>query len=581
LSSGGDGEASVYRDRARRLGLPFAPVVRLGRGTAVDIEAVRQGTFAMSAEADRAAYVAPQEATIAKIADWLVTYRLARSRLSVATPAAIRSALIEAGAAGFVDNAIRRLARLHPHLSAAQVITTRQLAAGLVLAAGIGLAFQAVPTATLIAINLIGALFFFGVSVLRFVAAGLASGRRLVAQVFAPQEDDEVPVYTVLVPMFHEAGMVRELVAALDRIDWPRDRLDIKLIVEAADPVTAATARATADRAPYEVVVVPSLGPQTKPKALAFALPFARGEYVTVYDAEDRPHPRQLREAYAAFSRSAPDVACLQSPVVIDNREAGILARLFAVEYAALFDGLLPALAELGLPLPLGGTSNHFRRAALDAVGGWDPFNVTEDADIGLRLARFGYRVATLDLPTLEEAPAALVPWFRQRTRWFKGWMQTWLVHMRQPMRLVAELGWRGFLGFNLIATGIIVSALIHPVYLATLIAMATNPLRLWGDGGLFACSVIGVNLFNLFAGYLAASVLAMRALALRGQAAEARVLILLPVYWLLMSLASYRALLQLAMRPHHWEKTPHRGRGSGDRAAATVSLARAAEEPG
>jgi hypothetical protein len=159
--------------------------------------------------------------------------------------------------------------------------------------------------------------------------------------------------------------------------------------------------------------------------------------------------------------------------------------------------------------------------------------------------------------------------------------MQTWLVHMRQPMRLVAELGWRGFLGFNLIATGIIVSALIHPVYLATLIAMATNPLRLWGDGGLFACSVIGVNLFNLFAGYLAASVLAMRALALRGQAAEARVLILLPVYWLLMSLASYRALLQLAIRPHHWEKTPHRGRGSGDRAAATVSLARAAEEPG
>jgi cellulose synthase/poly-beta-1,6-N-acetylglucosamine synthase-like glycosyltransferase len=203
----------------------------------------------------------------------------------------------------------------------------------------------------------------------------------------------------------------------------------------------------------------------------------------------------------------------------------------------------------------------HFRREALETVGGWDPFNVTEDADLGLRLARFGYRCATLELPTLEEAPASLMPWLRQRTRWFKGWMQTWLVHTRRPTRLMRELGGRAFLGFNLTGTGLIVSALVHPIYLLTVVAVATNPLLLWGDGGVFAAMVIGVNLFNLCAGYMAMTALATRAMALRGRAGEAWALVLLPFYWLLMSLAGYRALLHLVMRPHDWEKTPHRGR--------------------
>jgi len=194
-------------------------------------------------------------------------------------------------------------------------------------------------------------------------------------------------------------------------------------------------------------------------------------------------------------------------------------------------------------------------------VSGWDPFNVTEDADLGLRLARFGYRAATLDLPTLEEAPAALGPWLRQRTRWFKGWMQTWLVHMRRPRQLARDLGARGLLGFTLIGTGLIVSSLVYPVYIATLLAMATDPIALWGDGGVFAAVVLGVNLFNLIAGYMAMAVLSGRALKLRGREDQMRGLILLPVYWLLMSLASYRALFELVLRPHHWEKTPHRGR--------------------
>jgi cellulose synthase/poly-beta-1,6-N-acetylglucosamine synthase-like glycosyltransferase len=195
----------------------------------------------------------------------------------------------------------------------------------------------------------------------------------------------------------------------------------------------------------------------------------------------------------------------------------------------------------------------------LEHVGGWDPYNVTEDADLGLRLARFGYRSGALDLPTWEDAPTRLGPWVRQRTRWFKGWMQTWLVHTRRPLRLARELGPVGFLGFNLTSTGLIASSLAYPAYLALLLVNVVDPLHFWGDRSVFAAVVVGVNAFNLCAGYLAMAILGRRALRLRGREREARALMLLPVYWLIASFASYRAIAQLVTRPFHWEKTPHR----------------------
>ncbi len=554
---------ATYVDRARQLGLPFARTVHLEPGAKADIDAIQQGTFAKSPGDGAVAFIAPDERALPVIANWLNQNPSARRRLCVATPGAIRGALIEVGGQQFADNAIHRLATLYPDLSARRVITLAQVASGLAIAGGIALALYLWPAPAFIAVSLLAGSFFFGVSVLRFVAAGFVSRRDLAAEQAALMpEDDDLPIYTILVPLLREAALVDELTASLDRIDWPRDRLDIKLIVEADDPETVVAARAYGNEPPYEVIVVPATAPRTKPKALAFALPFARGDFVTVYDAEDHPHPQQLRAAYAIFARSGPDLACVQAPLLIDNGKASLLARMFAIEYSALFDGLLPALSSLGMPLPLGGTSNHFRRDALEEAGGWDPFNVTEDADLGLRLARFGYRSTTMSLPTMEEAPAKIRPWMRQRTRWFKGWMQTWLVHVRNPGRLARELGWRGFLGFNLIGTGLIVSALIHPVYLATVVVVATSPLDLWGDGGAFAALIVGINLFNLFAGYTAMTTLGVRTLELRGNGRMAPSLVMLPFYWLLMSLAAYRALAHLIFRPHHWEKTPHTGRG-------------------
>ncbi len=205
----------------------------------------------------------------------------------------------------------------------------------------------------------------------------------------------------------------------------------------------------------------------------------------------------------------------------------------------------------------------HFRRSILEQVGGWDPYNVTEDADLGIRFVRFGYRVGMIGLPTYEEAPATMLPWVRQRTRWFKGWMQTWLVHMRHPLRFTRAIGIRRLIGFNLIGLGMIISAIAHPIFLATPFLVASDPLSLWQEGDLVIAAIVGVNLFNLIAGYLAVARLAGRTMALRGQQRHLPALIWLPIYWLLMAVACVRALIEIVLRPHHWDKTPHVGRAA------------------
>ncbi len=554
-------ERSVYAARARRLGLPFTTrfVLAPQAGASINADAVRRGTIAAFAGGERHAFVAPDEEMMPEIRHWLGRFRSARPHLVITTPSAIRRALMRAGAHHFLRGAISHLSNRYPHLSARWTATTGQIVFGTFLLAGTVAALHAAPGDTLMALNFAASLFFLGVTLLRFIAAAIVADRRPRDRPEATETPEEnLPVYTVLVPLYREAHMVRQLVAALDRLDWPRERLDIKLIVEADDRPTRHAAEALAMAPPYEVVEVPAAAPRTKPKALTFALQFARGNFVVVYDAEDRPHPGQLREAFAAFSNGPPELACLQSPIAIDNGGASMLSRLFALEYSTLFDGLLPALAHLDLPLPLGGTSNHFRRAALEAIGGWDPFNVTEDADVGLRLARFGYRARTLDLQTFEEAPTVMISWLRQRTRWFKGWLQTWLVHSRRPLMLLRQVGLRGFVTFNLSSIGMIISAIIHPVYLATLVLAISDPLALWGDRSVAAAVILGLDLFNLCAGYVAVAMLAERTLTMRGREAEVAGIVWLPVYWLLMSVAGCRALFQLVSRPHHWEKTPH-----------------------
>ena len=557
-------ETAIYAERAWALGLPFSASVDLGAGQAIDPEVIRRGVIGFSLTPERRADLAPAREIIPDLRDWLARCESARSRIAITTPTALRLALMAAGAETAVVKAVERLARRSPEFSAACVITGRQALAGLGSLVVLALLITNWPGPAIAMIGLVLGLICLAVTCLRFVAAAHV-GRRAAAPSSVLRQQAgagaDLPVYSVLVPIRDEADMVADLVAGLMRLDWPHDKLDIKMIVEADDTATLEALRLVLPGPPFELVVVPVHPPRTKPKALAYALPFARGEFVTIYDAEDRPHPGQLREAYERLRAGGEELACVQAPIVIDNEGDGAIARQFAVEYAALFDGLLPTLDARQLPMPLGGTSTHFRRSALERVGGWDPFNVTEDADLGIRLARFGYRTGTIALPTLEEAPVGLGTWMNQRTRWYKGWLQTWLVHMRHPLRLGRDLGLRQTVGFNLITTSLLISAIIHPIYLVAVILAVVDPGGVLSAAGPLETTLLAASLFNLVAAYLAMALLAGRSLALRGRNHLAVALVGLPAYWLLMSAAAYRAVWQLATRPFFWGKTPHPGR--------------------
>lgn len=373
--------------------------------------------------------------------------------------------------------------------------------------------------------------------------------------------DHDLPTYTVMVPAYREPEVVPGLLASLDRLEYPDDRLQVLLLLEEGDDATLDAVRATAAQAgersarPIEVVVVPDAEPRTKPKALNYGLGLARGQVVTIYDAEDHPEPLQLRRAAVALAELPPEVACLQARLVYHNPRQNLLTRWFAAEYLMWFSAFLPGLVAMGAPLPLGGTSNHFRREVLDAAGGWDPYNVTEDADLGMRLHRSGYEVRVLDSITWEEANSDLVNWVKQRSRWYKGYLQTWLVHMRHPRQLVADLGWGGVVAFTLFVGGTPTLAALNPVFWGlSLLWLIARPDLLHT---LFPGPVLYLALLSLVVGNLSviyANVVSARMEDPRLVAAA----YLSPLYWALMSVAATKALWQLVFRPAHWEKTAH-----------------------
>jgi cellulose synthase/poly-beta-1,6-N-acetylglucosamine synthase-like glycosyltransferase len=308
----------------------------------------------------------------------------------------------------------------------------------------------------------------------------------------------------------------------------------------------------------FDVIVVPAGLPQTKPRALNYALEFVRGAHVAVYDAEDIPDPDQLIRAASVFAASEENLACLQAELTFYNPNENWLTRQFTAEYAVLFGLVLPALSAYGLPLPLGGTSNHFRTDLLRQAGGWDAFNVTEDADLGIRLARLGYRTATLCSRTHEEANVALGNWMRQRVRWLKGFIQTWLVHMRHPARLAEELGMPGFLAVQGMIAGVFLSALLHPVLLALTVHDVMGGSLFPERTSVTPAVLAGLGLAVLLLGYGAMIAVACMALRRIGIARWWPVLLSMPAYWLLISAAGWLALVEFALKPFRWNKTEH-----------------------
>lgn len=500
----------------------------------------------------------PTAARFAQVQDSLNRSPRLRTLLAATTPQAVREVVWRAGAPRRMRETTCRLFDAVPEHSARITFWGKQGFYTGAACSAVLFTSVALPQLVLMTLHLVLTSLFFSGLVIRLSALfGLGQDGGTQAQ---SQPAEPHPTYSVFVPLYREADIVPQLLLTLDRLDWPLSRLDIKLICEADDIETLRVLREAKLGTHYEIVEVPPGLPRTKPKAMTYALPAARGDYLVIYDAEDRPHPRQLLEAWSRFSAAPADLACLQAPLVVSNGGASWISALFSLEYAGLFRRLLPLLAVGRLPMPLGGTSNHFRTEILKRSGGWDPYNVTEDADLGLRLCRLGYTCGTLSLPTLEDAPDDVQTWLGQRTRWFKGWLQTWLVLMRRPLNLIREIGPLRFAVFQVLIGGMLLSSLAHPLligYVAHLVWQMTKDGPFTVDGLQFWLFVIDIA--NIFGSYAIFIALGRSPMSAKERNAIGARWVFVFGYWLLMSLAAWRALAELRKQPFFWNKTTHR----------------------
>ncbi len=542
-------EEPYYRALAERLGCryylgspPFAEDFDTAKGLRCGVAPLAEGYGAPRA------VIAPNPAVTARLLEETLSGRLRPKSFVVTSPKRFAALVRAQCPKSVLDNALARFPEI---LSARSGATGAQVRFVGVVAA-LAAVFSEISVQSLSMITSTALWIVFMASIVLRSLASVANADEKQPRILS---DDELPTYTIIAPVYREADIVQQLVDAFDALDYPRSKLDIKLVVERRDRETLSRLVGLDLPARYEVIIAPPGEPSTKPRALNLALAEARGELLVVYDAEDIPAPGQLRLAASRFAADSA-VDCLQARLTVRNSDDNWLSRLFSLEYATLFDLINPGLCALGLPIALGGTSNHFRVSALVAVGAWDEWNVAEDADLGIRLARYGYKVGSLDSDTTEEAPHEFKNWFAQRVRWQKGWMQTCIVHSRKPILFVLDLGVPRACVVTMLIFGAVVSALLWPVFAVSTIWRAfgpqAGPLSQWREAVdvfvyLLACAGVWAVLIP--------AIVAARQRRLRVGAAT---FALLPLYYVLISLAAWAAILDLILRPHFWAKTEH-----------------------
>jgi glycosyltransferase XagB len=383
-----------------------------------------------------------------------------------------------------------------------------------------------------------------------------ASAIRITDEEAREIPDDELPTYTILVPAYNEPEVVGDLIGAMAALEYPPEKLQVLLLLEEDDEVTINAAKDCAESDSITICLVPAADPRTKPKACNYGLHFATGDIITIYDAEDLPEPLQLRRVVTAF-RSLPEtVACVQAKLVYHNGSQNILTGWFTAEYGLWFGYLLPGFMRTGSPIPLGGTSNHLRREVLDGIGAWDPFNVTEDADLGMRIASSGFHTAVIDSTTLEEANSDGINWIRQRSRWYKGYLQSWLVQIRRPVRLYRTIGFRNFVRFNLVLAGTPIIAVLNLLFWLLTVLWFLGQPQLVEE--VFPMYIYFPALVALVLGN--AATLYMNLIALREDDRSDLLLAALtvPIFWVMMSIAATKGVYQMIRNPSYWEKTFH-----------------------
>ncbi len=388
--------------------------------------------------------------------------------------------------------------------------------------------------------------------------------------------DKPWPMYSIMCPLYKEWQVIPQFTQAIQAIDYPKDKLDVMLILEEDDTETIAKVKSMSLPAYFRTIIVPDAQPKTKPKACNYALKKAKGEYAVIYDAEDVPDPLQLKKSIVAFNQlRKQNIVCLQAKLNYYNPEQNLLTRFFTAEYSLWFDVILPGMHSVNAPIPLGGTSNHFKVSDLKLLSGWDPFNVTEDCDLGMRLVKYGYRTMILDSTTYEEANSDVANWFRQRSRWIKGYIQTYLVHMRSPQEFLSDWHNPNLLFFQLIVGGKVLSLIINPIMWITTIVYFT--LRSTAGAfieSLFIGPVFYLGFTALVLGNFMYLYYYMIGNAKREQWSLIKYCYLIPIYWLMMSIAAWKAFYQIMVKPHYWEKTTH-GLHLGSGESITFSLSK------
>jgi len=371
-------------------------------------------------------------------------------------------------------------------------------------------------------------------------------------------KDKDLPIYTVLCPLYRESHVIPHFLAAIDRMDWPKSKLEVQLLLEEDDQESVEACKFMKLPKYVRVVVVPNSQPKTKPKACNYGLNLATGEYIVIYDAEDIPATDQLKKSYLAFQKVGPNIKCLQAKLNYYNPHQNWLTRLFTAEYSLWFDVILTGLQSIETTIPLGGTSNHFRTADLLQLQGWDPFNVTEDCDLGVRLFNQGYKTAIIDSTTLEEANSGFKNWIRQRSRWIKGYMQTYLLHMRNPIQLIKDQGVHAFL-FQLTIGGKISFILINPLlWVLTVMYFVLYAYVGPAIEALYPSIIFYMAVTSLLFGNFMFIYYYMIGCSKREHWSLMKWVFLTPVYWIMVSIAGFMAFYELIVKPHYWQKTIH-----------------------
>jgi cellulose synthase/poly-beta-1,6-N-acetylglucosamine synthase-like glycosyltransferase len=581
VASGSVKRLALYRALADEWELPFTDVTTVELqddllALVEPAELARDGWLPLERDDNGGALIATCEEPTAARRESISTAMGAPVRFAVTTDWDIQQGLRRGYREAVLEQAAYGLWNRNGDQSARHVIVHRQKTAFVAMLCALAIALAWAPLGTLVVLTAAGSIAFLASVTFKFIVCLVGARRErdegITDLEVAELRDDELPVYTVLVPVYREANVVADLLDNLGAIDYPSEKLEILLLLEEDDVETIAAAHAAAPPENFTFVVVPDGMPKTKPKACNVGLFFARGDFLVIYDAEDRPDPDQLKKAVIAFRKGTEQLVCVQAALNYWNDEENWLTRMFTLEYSFWFDYMLPGLDELNLPIPLGGTSNHFRTEALRQLGGWDPFNVTEDADLGIRASALGYTVGVINSTTYEEANRNRHNWVRQRSRWIKGYMQTLLVHMRHPVQLVRMAGLRQSLAFALLIGGTPFTFLLTPPLLAIFALSLLVPTEQLSR--IFPEWVLWVSLANLLFGNAAMVYVSMMGAFKRRRFRLVPWAIINPGYWLLHAIASYKALWQLITRPHYWEKTLHglsTVRATGSDAASAV----------